>query len=241
MTKKKRGSRNGSLVDPIAEKFVPFVSSELRDSLILEHAEMSRETSAKIGVDYLEWCGSASLIPSPNGWGFLHCTRRDRRGRRARYTLATEDLSYHRTLDEAASLRSGLPRLAVARYPYWRAGWPGPPRQGGSWQDGSTIPWSPTYKQAIPRLRESDHEHGLQLTKGNPAAQICAAFALGDRVTATSREARWTYPDDGPLPVPSRLLLPGSKIEFLIPAAVGIMPGWPFAEVPNPCTRRECF
>ncbi|MEU9237119.1 hypothetical protein [Streptomyces subrutilus] len=231
MTKKKRRARYDSPGDSIAEKKLRYMSAELREPRMVESSEISPDTARDAKVEYEIFCLSAGLSATPLGWGLLHCTVRDKRGRRKRMTLASDDLTYHRMFVEAASRRDRgeAMELAVARYPYMRPGWPGPPRQGGSWPGGDPVPWLPTYLAAIPAEDDGNHLHGLQATGPDTYREVGVFFARGPG------GAKWIMIDDEPMQSASRIICPDSGVDFYVPAGVGVMPGWPFHVEPDPC------
>lgn len=229
MTSKKRRDFRRSTTAPDPEKWVRYVSTILTEPRIEESSEISPDAALGMRCDYAEFCGNASLIPVPHGWGLLHCTVRDKRGRRARVTLATEDLTYHRVYIQAAlytDRRADLD-LALARYPYLRSGWPGPARQGGSWTFGEPIPWRPTYRQACPDM---PHFKGLPGVRVAASGEVRVAYAVFAKSAAS---ARWTMLDDEPIQTHSKIILPSCGAEFHVPAGTGVLPGWPLMSTPN--------
>lgn len=239
MTKKKRNSRFNSPSPATREKRVRYLSSDLRDPKIKEFSEVSiystREMQSIRVCTYAEWCEYATLTPSVKEWGLLHCTVRDKRGRRARMTLATNDLTYHRAYTAAANYENTeAVELAVTRYPFKRPGWPGPVRQGGSWPLGEAIPWMPTYRDAGPDVSEARHLHGIQATADGAVREICVIFAK------SSTGVEWTMIDDDPTRERSKVVIPETEVEFYLPAGVAVVPGWPLASEPSPCTIAGC-
>lgn len=239
MTKKKRNSRFKSPNPAAQEKRVRYLSSDLRDPKIKEFSEVSsystREMQSIRVCSYVELCEYAALAPSVKEWGLLHCTVRDKRGRRARMTLATNDLTYHRAYVAAANYENTeAVELAVMRYPFKRPGWPGPVRQGGSWPLGEAIPWMPTYRDAGPDVSEARHLHGIQATEDGAVREICVIFAK------SSTGVEWTMIDDDPTRERSKVVIPEPEVEFYLPAGVAVVPGWPLASEPSPCPITGC-
>jgi hypothetical protein len=236
MTRKKRKSRYSSPENLIKEKRVQYVSAELKEPEIKEFSEISPDTARELRITYEQFCSDSGLIPTPLGWGLLHCTVLDKRGRRKRVTLVTDDLTYHRIFVEAAPYRNPgeSMELARARYPFMRTGWPGPSRQGGSWPDSSPIPWMPAYRDACPDPAIGNHLHGVQATASGIVRAICAVFAKGPSGT------KWIMLDDEPIQAHSKILIPESGVEFYVPPGVGVMPGWPFLSDPEPCLSPDC-
>jgi hypothetical protein len=229
MTKKYRKDRYGSPADSSTEKLIPHMSATLIEPKLEEYSEISHGAA---GADYSAACNGASLIPVQNGWGLFHCTVRDKRRRRARITLATRDLTYHRAFIAAASYpsRGAALEIALARYPYMRRGWPGPPRQGGSWIGGEPIPWRPTYLGAAPqRGTDAGHLHGIQASASGLVRQVCAVFAKSEN------GVDWTMLDDEPVQELSKVVLPASGTEIYFAAGVAVMPGWLLPSEPKKC------
>jgi hypothetical protein len=236
MTKRKRNSRYSTPGNSAREKQIQYMSLDLADPQIMESSEISPDTARESGVPYEQFCDGASLIPTPLGWGLLHCTVRDKRGRRKRATLATYDLTYHRAFVAAASrVEGGDPiELAVARYPFMRDGWPGPPRQRGSWPGGGPIPWRPAFRDACPEFIYSHHVHGVQVTEAGKRREICALFSKG------RSGAKWTMLDDEVIQTKSMIAIPEPELVFYAPSGVAVMPGWPISSDPEPCPLPVC-
>lgn len=229
MAKKSRRGRYSSPADSSSEKLIPYTSAILIEPKLEEHAEISPDAA---GEDYPAACNGASLIPVQSGWGLFHCTVRDKRKRRARITLATCDLTYHRAFIAAASYPScGVAlELALARYPYMRTGWPGPPRQGGSWIDREAIPWGPSYLGAAPQPGASArHLHGIQASASGLVRQVCAVYVKG------RYGVDWTMLDAEPVQEVSKVVIPASSTEIYFPAGVAVMPGWFLTGEPERC------
>ncbi len=236
MTRKRSKAGYSSPRNPVWEKRGLYMNSALKETDLKEYSEVSPSTARDAGTTYDQFCGASSLIPTPLGWGLLHCTVRDKRGRRARVTLATDDLTYHRTFVEAATSPNrgvGL-ELAVARYSYMRAGWPGPLRQGGSWPGGGPIPWNATYRDACPELIAAHHLYGLQVAPSGVVRAIRVELAKG------SNGAKWIMLDDEPIQAPSMIQIPDSSTSFYVPSGIAVMPGWPFRADPTPCSLPAC-
>lgn len=227
MTKRNRKDRYASPADYSTEKRITNMSAILIESKLEEYSEISADA---MGADYDAICLGASLIPVQNGWGLFHCTVRDKRKRRARITLATQDLTYHRAFVAAASYpnRGVELEMALARYPYMRRGWPGPSNQGGSWINGDPIPWRPTYRDAAPEPGEVGHLHGVQVSSSGAIRVVYAALCV------SPGGSHWTMLDDEPVREASKLVFPDSGVEAYFPAGVAVMPGWVLAS-PRKC------
>ncbi|MFJ9481461.1 hypothetical protein ACIRRI_41835 [Streptomyces mirabilis] len=221
---------------PQTGRCVPYLSADLKEVEMKEHSELSHAMARKIEITYEDYCGQASVIPTPLGWGILHCTVWDKRGRRRRVTLATDDLTYHRAFVAAASYENRTEdiELAVARYPFMRAGWPGPARQRGSWPSDGPIPWRAAYRDACPEMKLGNHLHGLQVTATGITRSIRAEFAEG------LSGAKWTTLDDDPFTEYSKVFISEFGTEFYVPPGVAVMPGWPFLEIPRMCIFLDC-
>lgn len=236
MAKKKRKSPYSSPENPVKEKRIQYMSADLRETEIKEFSEVSPATAREFEGTYEQLCGALSLIPTPHGWGLLHCTVRDRRGRRKRVTLATDDLTYHRAFAEAGSQssRKEYVELAVARYPFMRAGWPGPPRQSGSWLNGRLIPWQAAYRSACPDPTTSDHFHAVQVTASGVGRGICTVFSK------SPSGVKWIMLDDEPMQAESNILILESEVNFYFPSGAAVMPGWPSLSGLEPCLSPDC-
>ncbi|WP_406500218.1 hypothetical protein OG936_37720 [Streptomyces sp. NBC_00846] len=241
MAKKKRTPRYSSPNAPTWEKRVQYISSELRELKLKEFSELSPDAARemerihKVKLGYKGACGLAALAPEVNGWGLIHCTIRDKRGRRARMTLATNDLTYHHAFTAAAGYENPeRVELAVARYPFKRPGWPGPIGQGGSWPSGDPVPWRATYRNASPDVSNTRHLHGGQVSGSGATREICAAFVKGPS------GAKFTMIDDAPVHEYSKVVFPESAIDFFLPAGVSVIPGWPSPSAPGPCPLSGC-
>lgn len=210
------------------------ISAELRDPRLKEHSELSPDSSAEIGTDYFSWCSSAGLAPTPDGWGLLHGTFLSKRGRRARVTFATDDLTFHRTFVAASEMRPSMGIQAdPRRYPFTRNGWPGPARQGGSWVDTPVSPWRPTFREASPTVNTKNHVHGLQLLNGR-AREVCVVFCR-------SRSGdRWIILDVHPAESQTMIILESGD-EFFMPPRTAVIPGWNLKSVPPPCMEPGCM
>ncbi|HYN96664.1 MAG TPA: hypothetical protein VES42_22715 [Pilimelia sp.] len=230
MTKRNRKKdRYASPADYSTEKRITNTSAILIEPKLEEYSEISADA---MGADYGAACLGASLIPVQNGWGLFHCTVLDKRKRRARATLATQDPTYHRAFVAAASYpdRGVELDIALARYPYMRRGWPGPSRQGGSWINGESIPWRSTYRDAAPQPgMEVGHLHGVQATLSGAMREVYAALCV------SPRGSHWTILDDEPVREISKLVFPDSGVEVYFPAGVAVMPGWVLPSAPNKC------
>lgn len=236
MTKKKRQSRYGIPPNANREKFVDHVSVNLGGARMIEGSELSPEIARIMGVEYEQVCMNSGLAPNPEGWGLLHCEALDDRNRFRRVTLATPDLTYHRAFSEVASRRNrghGL-QLARRRYSFYRLGWPGPPRQGGSWKDSEVSSWKPSYRDACPEVVDLDHFHAIQATAHDAFREICVVFAQG------SSGAKWTMLDDEPIHVRAQIAIPEHGIVFSFPPGISVAPGWPIRDLPSPCSSRDC-
>ncbi len=235
MAGRRRKSRPLPSPKPAWENRVRYMSALIVEPEIRENSEISPDTADSIGEDYRIFCGNAGLIPIRDGWGLLHLTVRDKRGRRARATLATSDLTYHRIFVEAATHenRNTQLQLATVRYPYMRTGWPGPHGQGGSWTYGQPAPWSPLYRDAVPDIDEDVHAHGVQIATTGLIREACICL------TESSSDALWTILDTTPLEEFSKILAPDGDMEFYVPQSCGIMPGWPVESLSSPCRCSE--
>lgn len=245
MTKAKH-TRYTSIADQTwAEKHVHNTAAELLDPRIVEHAEASPDRFRESGIDYHRFCGTAGLSPEPHGWGLLHCTVRDpKRGRRARITVATTHVDYHRTLVEAASTNQKAMannEIAQTLYPYYRRGWPGPQGQRGSWTNRGPNPWSAAYRDACPT--NGGHLHAVQASRSG-WQEVCVVFTSSyreDQIHSPSGNGpRWTIVDTQPLDEPSQIVIPSCGVEFLLPAGSAVLPGWPVTSMPEPCGAAGC-
>lgn len=236
MTKKKHQSRYSIPSNSNREKLVDHVSVDLKETQMIEGSELSPEIARGMGVNYEQACMKAGLAPNPEGWGLLHCEALDGRNRSRRVTLATPDLTYHRAFVEVASRRNrghGL-QLALRRYPFYRLGWPGPLRQGGSWKDSEVTSWKPSYRDACPEIVDMNHFHAIQATGHNSFREICVVFTQG------SSGAKWTMLDDEPIHAHAQIAIPEHGIVFYFPPGLSVAPGWPIRDLLSPCSSRDC-
>ncbi|MFD9720635.1 hypothetical protein [Streptomyces sp. NPDC059076] len=237
MTRKKRQSRYSIPPNATQEKFVDQVSVNLLGLRMIESSEVSPESMRSEGVAYEHACMLAGLTPNPEGWGLLHCEALDGRNRFRRVTLATPDLTYHRTFHEVASRKNrghGI-ELAFQRYPFHRLGWPGPTHQGGSWKTSEGVSWNPSYRGACPEIAYLDHFHAIQATTHDAFREICVVFAQGNS------GAKWTMLDDEPINVHAQIAILEHGIFFSFPPGISVAPGWPIRDIPSPCSSLACL
>lgn len=236
MPRKKRPPRYTTSQALRDEKQLKYVTADLRDARILEESEIPPDFSQKGHASYRDYTGKCGLTPTPEGWGLLHCTVHDKKhGRRRRISLATDDLTYHRAFAAAArtEIRTAPIDLALARYPYRRWGWPGPPGQSGSWPGGDSIVWRPTCLDAAPRPDDPDdrHLHGLQCSDVSEPRHVSVEFKVG------RRRGKWLMLPDGPVPGSSMVMCPDVRVQLLIPPGAAVLPGWPVPPPAGPCPR----
>ncbi|MFI6979966.1 hypothetical protein ACIBSV_15425 [Embleya sp. NPDC050154] len=238
MPRKKPPLRYATPQVPLNEKQFHYVASELCGTVLVEASEVTPAFAEEARVDYWRLTGTCGLTPTPDGWGLLHCTVLDKaRGRRRRITLATEDLTYHRSFFAAcrAKNRTTSTDLAMVRYPYWRWGWPGPAGQSGSWPGGNSIVWRPTYRDAAFQPGDPDdrHLHGVLCTSGSEPRHVYLDFRAG----SSRKYGKWLIFTDGPFPGFSVVIVPDANIELLVPPEAEVLPGWPVPPPEGPCSR----
>lgn len=204
----------------------------LVDARVCEYSELDPATARKTDQRYEAWCARATLAPAPGGWGFLHCTVQGPR-RRRRVTLATADLSYHRTVLEAAAVEDVEP--SWSRYTYFCKGWPGVLNWSGNWSSGGVpIPWEPTHRDACPETLAS-HVHCVRFQPEREPDDVCLDF------TESVTGVRWTEINNGPVHSPSQVVEPRSDgFNLGFSRGVALIPGWPTPDAPQSCVNLAC-
>ncbi|GAA4052050.1 hypothetical protein GCM10022233_23550 [Streptomyces shaanxiensis] len=214
-----------------------YLSTDLVDVRAHEYSDMCPERAQEAETIYETFCANSSLAPSQAGWGFLHCTVRDRRGRRRRLTLTTNDLSYHRLVIDAIPFGIKT-EISWDKYAYMRAGWPGREKWRGNWHTGEvSFPWRPTQRDACPEETTS-HVHSILFQEEVEPEAMRVIFSKSPSGHC------WTMLDTEAPSSRAMVMAPASENEwafrFGLRPGVAVVPGWPTIKTPELCADPGC-